>query len=93
MRYSEMHLPTGREVPSDAEVISHQLMIRAGMIRKLTSGIYSYLPLGYRVIRKIEQIVREEMNKAGAQEVHMPMVQPAGIRPLGALRQGTFEIS
>ncbi len=77
MRYSEMHLPTVREIPSDAEVISHQLMIRAGMIRKLTSGIYSYLPLGYRVIRKVEQIVREEMNKAGAQEVYMPMVQPA----------------
>ncbi len=77
MRYSEMFLPTGREVPSDAEVISHQLMIRAGMIRKLTSGIYSYLPLGYRVIRKVEQIVREEMNKASAQEVFMPMVQPA----------------
>jgi prolyl-tRNA synthetase len=76
MRYSEMFLPTGREVPSDAEVISQQLMIRAGMIRKLTSGIYSYLPLGYRVIRKLEQIIREEMNKAGAQEVHMPMVQP-----------------
>ena len=77
MRYSEMHLPTGREVPSDAEVVSNQLMIRAGMIRKLTSGIYSYLPIGYRVIRKVEQIVREEMNKAGAQEVHLPMVQPA----------------
>lgn len=77
MRYSEMHLPTGREVPSDAEVVSNQLMIRAGMIRKLTSGIYSYLPLGYRVIRKVEQIIREEMNKAGAQEVHLPMVQPA----------------
>jgi prolyl-tRNA synthetase len=77
MRYSEMFLPTGREVPSDAEVISHQLMIRAGMIRKLTSGIYSYLPLGYRIIRKLEQIIREEMNKAGAQEVYMPMVQPA----------------
>ena len=76
MRYSEMFLPTGREVPSDAEVISQQLMIRAGMIRKLISGIYSYLPLGYRVIRKLEQIIREEMNKAGAQEVHMPMVQP-----------------
>ena len=76
MRYSEMFLPTGREVPSDAEVISQQLMIRSGMIRKLTSGIYSYLPLGYRVIRKLEQIIREEMNKAGAQEVHMPMVQP-----------------
>ncbi|PKN51992.1 MAG: proline--tRNA ligase [Deltaproteobacteria bacterium HGW-Deltaproteobacteria-13] len=77
MRYSEMFLPTGREVPSDAEVISHQLMIRAGMIRKLTSGLYSYLPLGYRVIRKLEQIIREEMNKAGAEEVHLPMVQPA----------------
>lgn len=77
MRYSEMHLPTGREIPSDAEVVSNQLMIRAGMIRKLTSGIYSYLPLGYRVIRKVEQIIREEMDKAGAQEVHLPMVQPA----------------
>jgi prolyl-tRNA synthetase len=77
MRYSEMFLPTGREVPSDAELISHQLMIRAGLIRKLTSGVYSYLPLGYRVIRKFEQIVREEMNRAGAQEVFLPMVQPA----------------
>lgn len=77
MRYSELFLPTGREVPSDAELVSHQLMIRAGMMRKLTSGIYSYLPLGYRVIRKVEQIVREEMNRAGAQEVFLPMVQPA----------------
>jgi prolyl-tRNA synthetase len=77
MRYSEMFLPTTREVPSDAELISHQLMIRAGMIRKLTSGVYSYLPLGYRVIRKFEQIVREEMNRAGAQEVFLPVVQPA----------------
>ena len=77
MRYSEMFLPTGREVPSDAELISHQLMIRAGLMRKLTSGIYSYLPLGYRVIRKFEQIVREEMNRAGGQEVFLPMVQPA----------------
>jgi len=58
MRYSEMHLPTVREIPSDAEVVSHKLMVRAGMIRKLTSGIYSYLPLGYRVVRKVEQIVR-----------------------------------
>lgn len=77
MRYSEMFLPTGREIPSDAEVVSHQLMIRAGMIRKLASGIYSYLPTGYRVIRKVEQIVREEMNKAGAEEVLLPLVQPA----------------
>jgi prolyl-tRNA synthetase len=77
MRYSEMFLPTGREVPSDAELISHQLMIRAGLIRKLTGGIYSYLPFGYRAIRKVENIVREEMNRAGAQEVFLPMVQPA----------------
>jgi len=77
MRYSEMHLPTGREIPSDAEVVSNQLMIRAGMIRKLTSGIYSYLPIGWRVMRKVEQIIREEMDRAGAQEVHLPMVQPA----------------
>jgi prolyl-tRNA synthetase len=77
MRYSEMFLPTVREVPSDAEVASHQLMLRAGMVRKLTSGVYSYLPLGYRVIRKFEQIVREEMNRAGAQEVFLPTVQPA----------------
>jgi len=76
MRYSEMFLPTLREVPSDAEIISHQLMIRAGMIRKLTSGIYTYLPLGYRVIRKLEEIIRQEMNRAGAQEVFMPTVQP-----------------
>ncbi|MDD5711345.1 MAG: proline--tRNA ligase [Smithellaceae bacterium] len=77
MRYSEMFLPTVREVPSDAEVISHKLMIRAGLIRKLTSGIYSYLPLGYRVVRKVEEIIREEMDRAGAQEVFLPMVQPA----------------
>jgi prolyl-tRNA synthetase len=77
MRYSEMFLPTGREIPSDADVISHQLMLRAGLIRKLTSGVYTYLPMGYRVIRNVEQIVREEMNRAGAQELHMPTVQPA----------------
>lgn len=77
MRYSEMFLPTVREVPSDAETASHQLMIRAGMIRKLTSGIYTYLPIGFKVIKKLEQIIREEMNRAGAQEVFMPAVQPA----------------
>lgn len=77
MRYSEMFLPTVREIPADAETVSHQLMVRAGMIRKLTGGIYSYLPLGYRVVRKVEQIVREEMNRAGAQELSMPVVLPA----------------
>src|SRR5512136_1652158 len=76
MRYSEMFLPTVREVPSDAEIVSHQLMIRAGMIRKLTSGIYTYLPIGFRVIQKLGRIIREEMNRAGAQEVFMPTVQP-----------------
>lgn len=77
MRYSEMFLPTVREVPSDAETASHQLMVRAGLIRKLTSGIYTYLPVGFKVIKKLEQIIREEMNRAGAQEVFMPAVQPA----------------
>ena len=77
MRYSEMFLPTTKETPSDAEIVSHQLMLRAGMIRKLTGGIYSYLPLGYRTIKKIEQIIREEMDRAGAQEVFLPAVQPA----------------
>lgn len=77
MRYSEYFLPTVREVPADAEVISHQLMLRAGMIRKLTGGVYSFLPLGLRVVRKVERIVREEMNRAGAQEVLLPAVQPA----------------
>lgn len=77
MRYSEMFLPTVREIPSDAETASHQLMIRAGLIRKLTSGIYTYLPVGFKVIKKLEKIIREEMNRAGAQEVFMPAVQPA----------------
>src|SRR4030043_1702776 len=77
MRYSQYLLPTLKEVPSEAEVPSHQLMFRAGMIRKLTSGIYSYLPLGLRSIRKVEGIIREEMNRAGAIEVLLPFVQPA----------------
>jgi prolyl-tRNA synthetase len=77
MRYSQYFIPTVKETPSDAEVISHQLMLRAGMIRKLAAGIYNYLPLGLRSIRKVENIVREEMNRAGAIEVLMPAVQPA----------------
>jgi len=77
MRYSQYLLPTLKEVPSEAEVPSHQLMLRAGMIRKLTSGVYSYLPLGLRSIRKVEVIIREEMNRAGALEVLLPFVQPA----------------
>ncbi|OGP87829.1 MAG: proline--tRNA ligase [Deltaproteobacteria bacterium RBG_16_48_10] len=77
MRYSRYLLPTLKEVPSEAEVPSHQLMLRAGMIRKLASGIYSYLPFGLRSIRKVETIIREEMNRAGAMEVLLPFVQPA----------------
>ncbi len=77
MRYSSYFIPTKKEIPADAEIISHQLMVRAGMIRKLTSGIYTYLPVGLKSIRKVENIVREEMNRAGAIEVLMPAVQPA----------------
>jgi len=79
MRYSELLLPTLKETPTEAEVISHRLLLRAGFIRKLTSGVYTYLPLGLAAIRKVEQIVREEMNRAGAQELLMPMVQPADL--------------
>jgi prolyl-tRNA synthetase len=77
MRYSRFFLPTLKEVPAEAEVISHKLLLRAGMIRKLASGLYSYLPLGLRSLRKVEKIIREEMNRAGAQEVLLPMVQPS----------------
>ena len=77
MRTSRFLLATLKETPADAEVISHQLMLRAGMIRRVASGIYTWLPLGLRVLRKVENIVREEMNIAGAQEVSMPVVQPA----------------
>ena len=79
MRYSQFLLPTLKEIPAEAEVISHQLMLRAGCIRKLTSGIYTYLPYGLAAIRRVETIVREEMNRAGAQEMMMPMVQPADL--------------
>nr|WP_152909272.1 proline--tRNA ligase [Mariprofundus ferrooxydans] len=76
MRYSNCFVPTLRDVPADAEVISHQLLLRAGYIRRVTSGVYDYLPLALRVLRRIEAIIREEMERAGAQELLMPMVQP-----------------
>ena len=79
MRYSKLLLPTLKETPTEAEVVSHRLLLRAGFIRKLSSGVYTYLPLGLASIRKVEQIVREEMNRAGAQELLMPMVQPADL--------------
>ena len=77
MRYSRLLIPTLKENPAEAEAASHILLFRAGMIRKLASGIYDYLPLGLRVLRKVENIVRQEMNRAGAQEVLLPAVQPA----------------
>ncbi len=77
MRVSSLFIPTRRDDPSDAEVISHKLLTRAGYIRMLARGIYTFLPLGRRVIHKVETIIREEMNRAGAQEVLMPAVQPA----------------
>jgi len=79
MRATQFLLATQKETPADAVVVSHQLMLRAGMIRKSASGLYSWLPLGLRVLRKVEQIVREEMDKAGALEVLMPVVQPADL--------------
>ncbi|MCL1123876.1 proline--tRNA ligase [Shewanella surugensis] len=79
MRVSKYLLSTQKEIPADAEVISHQLMLRAGMVRRNASGLYSWLPTGLKVLRKVEAIVREEMNKAGAIEISMPMVQPADL--------------
>ncbi|NLJ78354.1 MAG: proline--tRNA ligase [Tissierellia bacterium] len=79
MRMSKLYMPTLREMPSEAEIPSHQLLLRAGMVRNLVSGIYSYLPLGYRVIRKIEDVVREEMDNAGGQEALMSAVQPRAL--------------
>lgn len=76
MRLSQFHLRTTKETPADAEVISHQLMLRAGMIRKLASGLYTWSPLGLRVLRKVENIIREEMNRAGAIELLLPTIQP-----------------
>jgi len=77
MLYSNLGLSTIKENPSDAEIVSHQLMLRAGLIRKLSSGLFTWMPIGLRVLRKIEAIVREEMNQAGAQEILMPAIQPS----------------
>ncbi len=79
MRWSRLYIPTLKEAPADAEVISHKLLVRAGMIRKLTSGIYAFMPAGLRALNKVAHIVRTEMDRAGAQEVLMPMVQPADL--------------
>jgi prolyl-tRNA synthetase len=79
MRWSQTLIPTLRETPAEAEITSHKLLLRAGLIRKLTGGLYTFLPLGQRILRKIEQIVREEMDRAGALEVVMPVIQPPEI--------------
>ena len=77
MKVSELFLATQREIPADAEIPSHRLMLRAGLIRKMASGIYSFMPMGYRTDRKVEAVIREEMDKAGAQELIMPALLPA----------------
>ena len=77
MRLSQYPILTLKEVPADAEIISHQLMLRAGLIRRLAAGLYVWLPMGLRTLRKVEQNVREEMNRAGALELCMPTIQPA----------------
>ena len=77
MKQSNTLIPTLREVPSDAEIKSHKLLLRAGFIRQVASGVYTYMPLGWRVLQKIEKIVREEMDKAGGVELLMPALQPA----------------
>src|SRR5947209_19341162 len=79
MRWTRYFLNTLREVPADADVISQKLMMRAGMIRKVAAGIYTYLPLGLRSIKKMEAIVREEMNRAGGVELLMPTIQPGAL--------------
>src|SRR6059036_3470042 len=79
MRWSQTLIPTLKETPSEAEIISHKLLLRAGLVRKLTGGLYTFLPLGLRVVRKVEQIIREEMDRAGALEVLMPALQPPEI--------------
>ena len=79
MRWTQTLIPTLRDIPKDAEAASHKLALRAALIRQLSSGVYSYLPLGLRVLNKISQIVREEMNAIGGQEILMPILHPAEI--------------
>src|ERR1700723_3412587 len=79
MRWSQTFIPTLKETPAEAEIISHKLLLRAGLVRKLTGGLYTFLPLGLLALRKVEKIVREEMNRAGALEVLMPALQPPEI--------------
>src|SRR6185369_4375297 len=79
MRWTQTFIPTLKETPADAEIASHKLLLRAGLVRKLTGGLYAFLPLGLRAVRKVERIVREEMNRAGSLEILMPGLQPPEI--------------
>src|SRR3989454_1422795 len=79
MRWTQTLIPTLKETPAEAEILSHKLLLRAGLVRKLTGGLYTFLPVGLRALRKVEQIVREEMDRAGALEVLMPALQPIDI--------------
>ena len=93
MRLSAYPIQNLKEVPADAEVVSHQLMLRAGLIRRVAGGLYTWLPMGLRVLRKVERIIREEMDRAGALELSMPVAQPAELwvesGPLGPVRART----
>ena len=79
MRWSEAFIPTLRDDPADAEAVSHKLLVRAGFVRQLMAGAYSLLPLGFRVTKRIEQVIREEIDRIGGQEVEMPVVHPADL--------------
>src|SRR5271157_2874135 len=79
MRWTQTFIPTLKETPAEAEIASHKLLLRAGLIRKLAGGLYTFLPLGLRALKKVEQIVREEMDRAGALEILMPALQPPEI--------------
>src|SRR5438270_1315255 len=92
MRWRQTLIPTLNETPSEAEIISHKLLFRAGLLRKLTGGLYTFLPLGLRALRKVEQIVREEMNRAGALEVLMPALQPAEIWQKSGRYETMFDV-
>src|SRR5258708_21932311 len=94
MRWSQYFIPTLREDPADAEVVSHKLLLRAGIIRQLSAGIYSYLPLGQRAVLKVMQILREEMNAIGGEEIFLPPLPPPppcdGNRRIGSSRRATI---
>src|SRR5437763_4746404 len=79
MRWTQALIPTLKETPAEAEIVSHKLLLRAGLIRKLAGGVYTFLPLGWRALRKIEQIIRDEMDRAGAIELVLPILQPKEI--------------